>query len=224
MTDEEAQDTRDIRAKGLRRAIAGPRKGARDGGTNDGLSRRKLIVGGLAYAALVAALVVLGVVLHWSFSEAIGVAALVVSTSGFVVAIFEIHRARRVAVVTQENVDKALRKVERGRLTAAIAEMQGLVGSIEDACDQDDMKSFRIHSNRWRDLAGSAIALIGQRSGEELQVVGDLELARRLGREANQAIHEEGQTLREAASEYLAALAVAGDGLPLLAERMSETS
>lgn len=205
---------------------------SQDGGTpseshgaqqSGGLSKRLIALIGLALVLVVGALIAVGFAVGWSFSDSIGVAALVVSVIGFVVAICEIHRARIVSITTQGKVDKALRKVEAGRLQTAVAELRGLASNIEEACDQGDMKSFRILSEHWRDLAGSTIALVDQWSGGESEVVADLKKARRLGREANQAMHEKGKTLRENASDFLSALAIARDALPQLAEELLTT-
>lgn len=188
-----------------------------------GWSRRAIIIVALFLVISAAILVALGFALKWSFSDSIGVAALAVSIFGFALAIHEIQRARTVALATQEKVDKTLREMGRRRLQTAVVELQGLASRTEQAFRSNETQAFLILSERWRDLAGMVTAMVGQRSGEEAKVVTDLEEARRLGREAKKAMYEQGKALGETAGEFVAAMTLARDALPQLAEELLAT-
>ena len=104
-----------------------------------------------------------------------------------------------------------------------MVELQGLASRTEQAFRSDETQAFLILSERWRDLAGMVTAMVGQRSGEEAKVMTDLEEARKLGREAKKAMYEQGKTLRETAGEFVAAMTLARDALPQLAEELLAT-
>ncbi len=193
----------------------------RDG--RSGLTKRQAIASVAAFVLSSAALLVVGLMSKWSFGEALGVAGLALAFWGFTLAIFEIHRARTVAVATKEAVQVALRQVDSGRLAITITEMQQLVETIQDSCDDGDRKSFRRFVSRWRLLAGSAVGLTDQRFGEGHPVIPLLRRSIRLGRETHRDIYEEGASLRDAADDFLTAMTAAADELTPLTERLLST-
>lgn len=187
------------------------------------MTLKEWLTAGVVCAVAAIGLSVWGIFEEWRAETALAVAGLAVSVAGFALALLSIHRAKSVSEATQKAVTRTLKGVAAMRLGAAVTDLRHTAADLEEAAARDDGDGARRSLNRWRQLGGSAQALVKLRFGDAHEALVPLKRSISSARRTKADMYEGSKSLRDATASSHDAMEKALDQLEPLVEELLPT-